>query len=290
MQAPQHQAQPQPYAQAQPQPQPQPQPVQEYRPQEARPVETYQPQQTAQAVRPAAEHVHPAPRFAEAPTVQAPAAQAPSVQAPSLQEHPRREQAAPAEQGQVRAAAAPGPSHLDVVCREERVDVGTEWHVLGTARLRKYVVTEEVERRIPVVRERVRVERVPVGEAELAGMSEEDIAEAVEEVTLREERPVVRKRMVPIERVRLVVERVTHEEVVRTQLRREQVKVHDGGDAGAEGRGPAGASGTPEQAGGQGQGQGQVYGHGAAGGPQEPPHVVQYNGSGPVSQRDQPIG
>ncbi|WP_078897009.1 PRC and DUF2382 domain-containing protein [Streptomyces sp. NRRL S-495] len=124
------------------------------------------------------------------------------------------------------AASAPsGP--VEITCREERLDITTEWHVLGTAKLRKYVTSEPVERRVAVVRERVRVERMPVGDAERAALSEKEIAEAVEEVTLREERPVVRKYLAPIERVRLVVERYTAEEVVRDELRREHVEVHD---------------------------------------------------------------
>jgi stress response protein YsnF/sporulation protein YlmC with PRC-barrel domain len=127
------------------------------------------------------------------------------------------------------AAPATAPSGpVEVTCREERLDISTEWHVLGTARLRKYVTTEAVERRVPVVRERVRVERVPVTDAERASLTEQEIADAVEEVTLREERPVVRKYLAPVERVRLVVERYTEEEVVREELRREQVEVHDG--------------------------------------------------------------
>lgn len=116
---------------------------------------------------------------------------------------------------------------VEITCREERVDITTEWHVLGTAKLRKYVTTETVEHRVPVVRERVRVERVPVTEAELASLSEQEIAEAMEEVTLREERPVVRKYLASIERVRLVVERFTEEEIVREELRREQVEITD---------------------------------------------------------------
>ncbi|MFB8238596.1 PRC and DUF2382 domain-containing protein [Kitasatospora purpeofusca] len=124
------------------------------------------------------------------------------------------------------AASSPsGP--VEITCREERLDITTEWHVLGTAKLRKYVTSEPVERRVAVVRERVRVERMPVGDAERAALSEKEIAEAVEEVTLREERPVVRKYLAPIERVRLVVERYTAEEVVRDELRREHVEVHD---------------------------------------------------------------
>ncbi|GAA4992281.1 DUF2382 domain-containing protein [Kitasatospora paranensis] len=136
-------------------------------------------------------------------------------------------QSAPSAARTAASTAAPsGP--VEVTCREERLDISTEWHVLGTARLRKYVTSEAVERRVPVVRERVRVERVPVTDAERASLTEQEIAEAMEEVTLREERPVVRKYLAPVERVRLVVERYTEEEVVREELRREQVEVHDG--------------------------------------------------------------
>ncbi|WP_063771875.1 PRC and DUF2382 domain-containing protein [Kitasatospora mediocidica] len=125
-------------------------------------------------------------------------------------------------------ATMPPPGPVELTLREERLEITNEWHVIGTARLRKYVVTEAVERRVPVVRERVRVERVPVGEAEHATLSEQEIAEAVEEVTLHEERPTVRKFVAPMERVRLMVERYTEEEVVRDELRREQVEIHDG--------------------------------------------------------------
>ncbi|MET8539401.1 PRC and DUF2382 domain-containing protein [Kitasatospora sp. NPDC004799] len=125
-------------------------------------------------------------------------------------------------------AASPSPSGpVEITCREERLEVTTEWHTIGTAKLRKYVTTEQVERRVPVVRERVRVERLPVSDAERAALTEKDIVEAVEEVTLREERAVARKHLAPIERVRLIVERYTTEEVIREELRREHVEVHD---------------------------------------------------------------
>ncbi|WAL70880.1 PRC and DUF2382 domain-containing protein [Kitasatospora sp. YST-16] len=147
----------------------------------------------------------------------------------------------PHSQSQSQSQSQPAPveptAPVEITCREERIDVSTEWHVVGTTRLRKYVTTEQVERRVPVVRERVRVERIPVSDAERAALSEQEIAEAVEEVTLREERPVVRKYLAPIERVRLVVERYTEEEVVREELRREQVEVHDAA-AGGDGEAP----------------------------------------------------
>ncbi|WP_083647471.1 PRC and DUF2382 domain-containing protein [Kitasatospora sp. CB01950] len=145
---------------------------------------------------------------------------------------PPKPKAAPEQPARPAEPAAPTDhprkqnAPVEITCREERLDITTEWHTVGTTRLRKYVTTEAVERRVPLVRERVRVERIPVSEAERAALSDQEIAEAVEEVTLREERPVVRKYLAPVERVRLVVERYTEEEVVREELRREQVEVH----------------------------------------------------------------
>ncbi|MFF2081228.1 PRC and DUF2382 domain-containing protein [Kitasatospora sp. NPDC058162] len=145
--------------------------------------------------------------------------------APAVEPKPQPAATTPAPNGTAASSAPSGP--VEITCREERLEITTEWHVLGTAKLRKYVTSEQVERRVPVVRERVRVERMPVSEAELASLTEKEIDEAVEEVTLREERPVVRKYLAPIERVRLVVERYTEEEVVRDELRREHVEVDD---------------------------------------------------------------
>ncbi|OKI16755.1 PRC and DUF2382 domain-containing protein [Streptomyces sp. CB03911] len=139
------------------------------------------------------------------------------------------------------ATSAPG-GPVEITCHEERLDITTEWQVTYTARLRKYVTSETVERHVPVVRERVRVERVPVTEGERDALTQEEIAEAVEEVTLREERPVVRKYLVPIERVRLVVERFTDDHVVREELHREHIEIQDGSTAGTPGPAPAHAA------------------------------------------------
>ncbi|MER6298559.1 PRC and DUF2382 domain-containing protein [Kitasatospora sp. NPDC001539] len=170
-------------------------------------------------------------RETHVPTLAAPAPAAPVATAPVFEPKPQPAPAAatpapvPAPSADTGTSAMTAP--VEITCREERLDITTEWHVLGTAKLRKYVTSEQVERRVPVVRERVRVERVPVSDAERAALTEKEIAEDVEEVTLREERPVVRKYLAPIERVRLVVERYTAEEVVQDELRREHVEVHD---------------------------------------------------------------
>ncbi|MGW1174026.1 PRC and DUF2382 domain-containing protein [Kitasatospora sp. NPDC002543] len=181
----------------------------------------------------------------EVRTLSAPAATAPPAAAPASADSSALTTHAPAAEPKAQSQPAPIPtaatttaasagaapaapnSPVEITCREERLEITTEWHTLGTAKLRKYVTTEQVERRVPVIRERVRVERTPVSEAERAALTEKDIAEAVEEVTLREERAVTRKYLAPVERVRLVVERYTTEEVIREEIRREHVEVHD---------------------------------------------------------------
>jgi uncharacterized protein (TIGR02271 family) len=111
---------------------------------------------------------------------------------------------------------------------EEELRVGTTQRERGRVRLRKYVITEHVEQAVPVRRERVRVEREPITDANIdAATSGPDISEEEHEVVLREEEPVVEKRVVPRERVRLDKDTVTGEERVAEQLRKERIDVHD---------------------------------------------------------------
>ncbi|GGK97225.1 photosystem reaction center subunit H [Planomonospora parontospora subsp. parontospora] len=121
---------------------------------------------------------------------------------------------------------------------EERLDVGTETHETGRARLRKYVVTEEQQMSVPVTREEVRLEREPITDANLdESLSGPEISEAEHEVTLHEERPTVEKKTVPVERVRLGKEQVTDEEAVSEQVRKERIEFEgDRGDRGEPGR------------------------------------------------------
>ena len=94
--------------------------------------------------------------------------------------------------------------------------------------MRKYVTTEQVQQTVPVQRERVRVEREPITDANLdAATSGPEISEEEHEVILREEEPVVEKRVVPRERVRLDKDAVTSEERVAEQVRKEQIEVQD---------------------------------------------------------------
>jgi stress response protein YsnF len=72
------------------------------------------------------------------------------------------------------------------------------------------------------------VEREPITDANLdAATSGPEISEADHEVILREEEPVVEKRAVPKERVRLDKDTVTDEERVAEQVRKEQIEVQN---------------------------------------------------------------
>lgn len=107
---------------------------------------------------------------------------------------------------------------------EEELQVGKTQREAGVARLKKYVVTENVSRTIPVQREEVRVEREPVSDANLdeatAGPA---ITGSEHEVTLHEEEPVVEKRVVPKERIRLAKDTTTEEHEVSEEVRKEQI-------------------------------------------------------------------
>jgi uncharacterized protein (TIGR02271 family) len=125
-----------------------------------------------------------------------------------------------------------GPTTDDAMTRsEEELRVGTAQRERGRVRLRKYVTTEQVQQAVPVRRERVRVEREPITDANRhAATSGPEIAEAEHEVILREEEPVVEKRVVPRERVRLGKETVTGEERVAEDVRRERIEIDDDAD------------------------------------------------------------
>jgi uncharacterized protein (TIGR02271 family) len=111
---------------------------------------------------------------------------------------------------------------------EEELRVGTAERERGRVRLRKYVETEDVQQTVPVRREKVTLEREPVTDANAgAATSGPEITEAEHEVTLREEQPVVEKRTVPKERVRLGKDVEREEEQVSGTVRKERGDVED---------------------------------------------------------------
>ncbi|MFD1829363.1 DUF2382 domain-containing protein [Streptomyces desertarenae] len=113
---------------------------------------------------------------------------------------------------------------------EEEMRVGVERRETGKARLRKYVVTEEVQKTVPVRHEEVRVEREPITEGNVEdAMSGPEITEGEYEVTLHEERPVIDTEVHPVERVRLTTDEHTEQETVRGQVRKERIEEEEAG-------------------------------------------------------------
>ena len=122
-----------------------------------------------------------------------------------------------------------GPTTDDAMTRsEERLRVGTQQVEAGRARLRKYVVTEQVSQTVPVRHEEVRLEREPITDANRgAATSGPAISEEEHEVVLHAEKPVVEKTAVPVERVRLDKTTVTEQEQVAADLRKEQIEMDE---------------------------------------------------------------
>jgi uncharacterized protein (TIGR02271 family) len=129
-----------------------------------------------------------------------------------------------------------GPTTDQAMTRsEEELHVGTETRERGRARLRKYVVTENVTQTVPVSHEEVRLEREPITEQNAAVAHDgPEISEEEHEVVLREERPVVGKETVAKERVRLGTETQHSEEQISEQVRKEEIDT-DGAEGVADG-------------------------------------------------------
>jgi len=158
-------------------------------------------------------------------TARIPAGAAPDSAAP--------DRAAPDEEPSGRHAAPGTPDRSDggMVRSEERLAVGTERVAATRVRVVKYVVTEEVTLTVPVRREEIRIEEVPLDAPDPGpGESLVDSGPAgtgglPEEIVLHTERPVVSVEVVPTERVRLRTEVVEGQETVSGPVQREQIVV-----------------------------------------------------------------
>ncbi|MGW6277324.1 DUF2382 domain-containing protein [Kribbella sp. NPDC055071] len=107
---------------------------------------------------------------------------------------------------------------------EEQLRAGTETVESGRVSLHKYVVTEEQQVTVPVSHEEVHVVREPLAEGD-GRRGDAAIGDEDREVVLHEERVVVAKETVPVERVGLETETVRGEEQVSDTVRKEQIEV-----------------------------------------------------------------
>lgn len=147
------------------------------------------------------------------------------------------------EEGDVTGTKGTREQVPEIVLSEEQLQVGTEEHESGRAHLRKHVVTENVHRTVPVSHEEVRVVRERITDEErAAGRTTSKLGEGGDvEVVLHEEQAVVRKNTVPVERVRLETERITEQQDVSAEIRKEELEFDDGMSArkgGPKGPGP----------------------------------------------------
>lgn len=121
------------------------------------------------------------------------------------------------------------PATTEITRCEERLHVGTERHESGRVRVRKWVETEMVERTVPVSREEVRIDREPI----VGGRPDPEarLSEDERVIILYEERPLVSKETVPVERVVIRTEQVRDEQTVRGEIRKERIEVIGGEEA-----------------------------------------------------------
>jgi uncharacterized protein (TIGR02271 family) len=148
----------------------------------------------------------------------------------ALYRHYGRAFTPPAERGVAPAGSGrdrDGNERTEAMTRsEEQLDVDKRSKPSGTARLRKYVVTEHVTTTVPVQREEVRIEREPITDARQgSGRSGGDLGEEEREIVLHEEEVVTQKKVVPKEKVRLSTDTVSEERQVSEDVRKERIEM-----------------------------------------------------------------
>ncbi|WP_029212451.1 DUF2382 domain-containing protein [Arsenicicoccus bolidensis] len=104
---------------------------------------------------------------------------------------------------------------------EEELQVGTREREAGRVRLRKHVRTEKETVTVPVTHEEVRVERTPIRDGEGGRIGGDETAE----VRLREDEVVVDKDVVAKEQISLGKEKVTEQQRVTEDVRKEEIEV-----------------------------------------------------------------
>lgn len=116
---------------------------------------------------------------------------------------------------------------------EERLAVSTVVQSIGRVRLTKYIVTEEVTHTFTLRREEIRVEHLPpLGADSTASGPGAAFDDAVEEIVLHAEVPVLETRVVPVEVVRVSKHTLVGQQQVSADVAREQIEVEQTGRTG----------------------------------------------------------
>ena len=128
----------------------------------------------------------------------------------------------------------PDTGEAEVVRSEEELVVDKETHATERVRLRKVVVEEEVTVTVTLRREELRIEREPVEQAPVAdvdhlerGSGDAQLVEGELEFVLLAEEPVVHKRVVPVERIKVARDTIVDQRRITDQVRKERVEVDE---------------------------------------------------------------
>jgi len=119
---------------------------------------------------------------------------------------------------------------------EEQLLVGKERVETGSALLKKTIETEHVETSVPLIREKIVLEREPIEASSSAGLNfSPELKEVRHVVTVMEERPVVEKEVVAKERIRLGKRAEITTQTVGGDIRKEKIEFDPGNAPLAEG-------------------------------------------------------
>lgn len=150
----------------------------------------------------------------------------------------------PAAYGSVESEPARGEVRDELVLSEEQLRVEKERVEAGEARIQKYVVTEMQTIEVPVTREEVRIVREPIAEEDRVKYEGASLGDQEASVVLHEERVVVSKVTVPVERVSLRTETVEETKVVEETVARERLETEGPVTGGVEAGQVRGDEGT----------------------------------------------
>ena len=124
-----------------------------------------------------------------------------------------------------------GDEDVTMIRHEEQVDIGVERRESGEATLHRRVESERFDETVPVHHEELEVERRPINDPSEAA-EDTGMREGEESFTLYEERPVVSKKEVPVEEVRVRKRDVTKQEHVEGERRTERIEFDEEDDTG----------------------------------------------------------
>lgn len=119
-----------------------------------------------------------------------------------------------------------GEEPVTVVRSEERLDVTTVWTPTERLRIRKVIVTEERTVTVTLRREELVIEREPFnGPLDDATLGPVDKSPEPITLILHAEEPVISARVVPVERVSVVIDRIVAMRSTTEMIRKERVEI-----------------------------------------------------------------